>query len=266
MKDSQSINLFQRPFSGRHFLAAALVCLLALTGTALANLEEGTVDASLIKKVQQKLNQKGFDAGPVDGIMGPKTRSGLKAFQAEEGLPATGRLTEETLDKLGIERGDDAGLLEKAGQGLATAGEAVGKAAKTAASATAKGATKAAKATAEGTEAAAEATATGAKATAKGAKTAAKAAKKGTVTAVEVTEDALTGEDRDDEIRDRIEQRLKEDALVQEDWIDVEVDNAIVTLHFKKQKAGNERAFNRAVSLAKRVPGVKNVFVRFPTQ
>jgi len=41
------------------------------------------------------MKAKGFDPGPIDGIMGPKTTSALKDFQKKEGLQMTGRLNAE---------------------------------------------------------------------------------------------------------------------------------------------------------------------------
>ena len=38
-----------------------------------------------ITQVQQALNDKGFDAGPVDGKAGPKTKAALKQFQQSQG-------------------------------------------------------------------------------------------------------------------------------------------------------------------------------------
>jgi hypothetical protein len=52
------------------------------------------------KDLQALLNKLGFDAGPVDGLMGPKTRSALKAFQTEYGLRRTGRADSETMEVL----------------------------------------------------------------------------------------------------------------------------------------------------------------------
>lgn len=59
--------------------------------------------ADSIRDVQARLQEKGFDPGPVDGMMGPKTREAIRAFQTANGLPATGRLDEETQKKLGVE-------------------------------------------------------------------------------------------------------------------------------------------------------------------
>jgi len=50
---------------------------------------------------QQALNAAGYDAGPADGLMGERTRSALRAFQADHGLDVTGRLDSATERALG---------------------------------------------------------------------------------------------------------------------------------------------------------------------
>jgi uncharacterized protein (TIGR02594 family) len=40
--------------------------------------------------VQKALAAKGFDPGPIDGMMGPRTRNAIKAFQSSKGLVADG--------------------------------------------------------------------------------------------------------------------------------------------------------------------------------
>jgi lipid-binding SYLF domain-containing protein len=55
-----------------------------------------------IKQVQKTLNDKGFDVGPVDGVIGARTRAGIRAFQNAEKLPVTGRLDKETAERLGV--------------------------------------------------------------------------------------------------------------------------------------------------------------------
>lgn len=56
-----------------------------------------------VKKLQEALKAKGHDPGPIDGIMGSKTRAAIKAFQEASGLKATERLDKETAEKLGVE-------------------------------------------------------------------------------------------------------------------------------------------------------------------
>jgi membrane-bound lytic murein transglycosylase B len=50
--------------------------------------------------VQRNLNALGFDVGGADGIIGPATRAGIRAFQAQNELIADGFPSPETLDKL----------------------------------------------------------------------------------------------------------------------------------------------------------------------
>jgi Putative peptidoglycan binding domain len=64
----------------------------------------GGPGAEQVKAVQQALQAKGMDPGPIDGIMGPKTTVALKAFQKDQKLTESGRLDDQTRDKLGVPR------------------------------------------------------------------------------------------------------------------------------------------------------------------
>ncbi len=55
---------------------------------------------SQVLELQTALNQRGFDAGTADGILGPATRVGLRKFQQSMQLPADGYPTVELLQKL----------------------------------------------------------------------------------------------------------------------------------------------------------------------
>lgn len=57
---------------------------------------------SLIWLAQEKLKAAGFDPGPVDGVMGPKTRAALIKYQTAKGLQKTGRLDDSTVKSLGL--------------------------------------------------------------------------------------------------------------------------------------------------------------------
>jgi peptidoglycan hydrolase-like protein with peptidoglycan-binding domain len=57
---------------------------------------------SRIARVQRALNDRGFNAGPVDGNMGPSTVDALRRFQAAAGLPVTGNADSQTMVALGV--------------------------------------------------------------------------------------------------------------------------------------------------------------------
>jgi lipid-binding SYLF domain-containing protein len=57
---------------------------------------------SRVKAAQESLRDKGYYAGPIDGIVGPKTRNAIREYQKAENLPVNGRLNSETAAKLGI--------------------------------------------------------------------------------------------------------------------------------------------------------------------
>ncbi|MAG98776.1 MAG: peptidoglycan-binding domain-containing protein [Alphaproteobacteria bacterium] len=57
---------------------------------------------NLVKTVQRALTDRGYDPGPVDGLMGSKTSSALKAFQKDQDLEAVGYIGPRTLRKLGL--------------------------------------------------------------------------------------------------------------------------------------------------------------------
>ncbi|HEY8901522.1 MAG TPA: peptidoglycan-binding domain-containing protein [Chthoniobacterales bacterium] len=56
--------------------------------------------ASLVR-AQAQLSRLGYYRGEVDGSFGPLTSSALRRYQADYGLPITGRLDRATLDTLG---------------------------------------------------------------------------------------------------------------------------------------------------------------------
>jgi peptidoglycan hydrolase-like protein with peptidoglycan-binding domain len=70
----------------------------------------------LIKQAQEKLSAAGHDAGPADGIMGPRTQKALKDFQQAKNLEASGQLDQKTLSALGV-----------SGEASATAGASADK-------------------------------------------------------------------------------------------------------------------------------------------
>ncbi len=89
-------------------LFAAVAILLALLGlgsapAALAHGRHSLANAEQVRQVQQKLNDIGYHAGSVDGVLGPQTQSALRQFQRARNLDATGHLDSKTLAALNRE-------------------------------------------------------------------------------------------------------------------------------------------------------------------
>jgi hypothetical protein len=59
-------------------------------------------DSGQVREAQRKLRDAGFDPGPIDGSMGPKTQKAIRAFQEARQLPVNGRLHALTLEALGL--------------------------------------------------------------------------------------------------------------------------------------------------------------------
>jgi hypothetical protein len=59
-------------------------------------------DPALVRSVQESLNRRGFDAGPVDGLWGPGTEYALRRFQEANGLTPSGALDSRTMSALAI--------------------------------------------------------------------------------------------------------------------------------------------------------------------
>ncbi len=49
------------------------------------------VGPKVVREIQLLLSQQGYDPGPPDGKVGPKTRTAIQSFQKKKGLQATGR-------------------------------------------------------------------------------------------------------------------------------------------------------------------------------
>jgi localization factor PodJL len=55
-------------------------------------------DPPTVAYLQDKLNRLGFDAGAADGLLGPRTRGAIRAYQKDAGLAVDGRLTPGLLE------------------------------------------------------------------------------------------------------------------------------------------------------------------------
>ncbi len=55
-----------------------------------------------IRDAQEKLKEKGYNPGPVDGVWGPRTAAAVRDYQRAEKLTVTSRLDQETAGKLAL--------------------------------------------------------------------------------------------------------------------------------------------------------------------
>lgn len=55
-----------------------------------------------IYEIQKRLTELGYEPGPIDGIMGGMTTNASMKFQKDNNLPATGKIDNEIINKLGI--------------------------------------------------------------------------------------------------------------------------------------------------------------------
>jgi len=83
-------------------------------------------DHDNIRKVQETLRDKGYDPGPIDGVMGSQTRAAISQYQKSEGLPITGHLDGATAGKLGVGQESEGGDFKTAGKDVGRGGEGVG--------------------------------------------------------------------------------------------------------------------------------------------
>ena len=67
------------------------------------------ISPDIIRTAQQKLNNKGYKAGPASGRMNAQTRRAIHNFQRDEKLTITGRLDENTLSHLNVGGSDTLG-------------------------------------------------------------------------------------------------------------------------------------------------------------
>lgn len=82
-------------------LADRIAGALSLTRPPPEN--QAPISRRTVEQIQERLNNLGFNAGGVDGIMGPATRSALRTFQHSVGLIADGHPDNPTLKALKIE-------------------------------------------------------------------------------------------------------------------------------------------------------------------
>ena len=84
---------------GSHMQVTTLPCCQSIQGDTVEVLVAPSPEA--IRRIQAELAVKGFNPGPIDGVMGPRTERALVTFQRDQGL-FEGLLTVDTLSRLGL--------------------------------------------------------------------------------------------------------------------------------------------------------------------
>jgi len=56
----------------------------------------------MIMRVQAALYAKGYDPGAIDGELTESTKLALRKFQSAHGMAATGKMTTQTMNTLGV--------------------------------------------------------------------------------------------------------------------------------------------------------------------
>ena len=63
---------------------------------------ETNMDVATIRNLQQSLSDRGYDPGPIDGVVGRETATAIKAFQRHKGLPTDEYVDMDTIRAIGI--------------------------------------------------------------------------------------------------------------------------------------------------------------------
>ena len=59
-------------------------------------------NGSVVARVQAGLARSGYYAGPIDGVIGPRTRYAIRVYERRHGLPADGRIDGRLLATMGL--------------------------------------------------------------------------------------------------------------------------------------------------------------------
>jgi hypothetical protein len=62
----------------------------------------GNSGGSVVSRVQERLARGGYYAGSVDGVIGPRTRSAIRAYERHHGLPVDGEIDRDLLATMGL--------------------------------------------------------------------------------------------------------------------------------------------------------------------
>lgn len=74
-----------------------------MSGSRMVQERMGYLTETDVKNIQQALLNRGYNAGPVDGVIGVQTAMAVRAFQRDNGLMIDGNIHQSTIDRLGIQ-------------------------------------------------------------------------------------------------------------------------------------------------------------------
>jgi murein L,D-transpeptidase YcbB/YkuD len=77
-----------------------------------AQIRDTTHSAGTVRKVQQALQDQGYNPGPIDGVFGPKTRAALVQYQELKGIRAKGQINPQTLAELNVNSGSSPQMMD----------------------------------------------------------------------------------------------------------------------------------------------------------
>jgi localization factor PodJL len=85
-------------------VASLAVLLEGMAGSGMARTaqEPAAPAPRFVREAQRTLLELGYQPGPVDGVVGPKTKDALAKYQRSERIQSTGRLDSETMARLDI--------------------------------------------------------------------------------------------------------------------------------------------------------------------
>jgi peptidoglycan hydrolase-like protein with peptidoglycan-binding domain len=84
-------------------MTAIALLLAGSNGFALPSRETAPPAPRFVREAQQTLRELGYKPGPVDGVVGPRTKSALAQYQRAERIKVTGQLDSETMARLDIQ-------------------------------------------------------------------------------------------------------------------------------------------------------------------
>lgn len=79
---------------------SAILTLVRSGQSASLDLSKDTLRRADIARLQARLNTLGFDGGPADGIIGPRTRDAIRHYQAKKGFMVDGLASTGLLQSL----------------------------------------------------------------------------------------------------------------------------------------------------------------------